>query len=192
MNASSMAGGTCVNGMSYSGRNAANANSAIIVSVTPSDFGSDDALAGMLYQEMLERKNYDLGNGRIPQQLFGDYRQNVASTAYGDFVSCTKGRTVFANLRGLMSEDMEQCFLLGMEHFSRAIPGFDRKDAILSGMETRTSSPVRIIRDETGQSPVRGIFPCGEGAGYAGGIMSAAMDGLKSASALMSLFAPAE
>ncbi len=192
VNASSMAGGTCVNGMSYSGRNAANANSAIIVSVTPADFGSDDALAGMLYQEMLERKNYDLGNGRIPQQLFGDYRQNVASTAYGDFVSCTKGRTVFANLRGLMSEDMEQCFLLGMEHFSRAIPGFDRKDAILSGMETRTSSPVRIIRDETGQSPVRGIFPCGEGAGYAGGIMSAAMDGLKSASALMSLFAPAE
>lgn len=190
VNASSMEGGTCVNGMSYSGRNAANANSAIIVSVTPEDFGSDDALAGMLYQEMLERKNYDLGNGRIPQQLYGDYRQNVASSAYGDFASCTKGQTVFANLRGLMSDDMEQSFLLGMEHFSKAIPEFDRMDAILSGMETRTSSPVRILRDETGQSKVRGLYPCGEGAGYAGGIMSAAMDGLKSASAVMAFFRP--
>ena len=190
VNASSMAGGTCVNGMSYSGRNAANANSAIIVSVTPADFGSDDALAGMRYQEMLERKNYALGSGRIPQQLFGDYRQNVASSAYGDFASCTKGQTVFANLRGLMSDDIEQSFLLGMEHFSKAIPGFDRKDAILSGMETRTSSPVRILRDETGQSEVRGLYPCGEGAGYAGGIMSAAMDGLRSVSAVMAVYAP--
>lgn len=185
VNASSMTGGTCVNGMSYSGRNAANANSAIIVSVTPADFGGDDALSGMVYQEMLERKNFCLGGGKIPQQLFGDFRQNVVSSAYGDFSSCTRGETVFANLRGLMSEEMEQSFMLGMEHFARVIPNFDRKDAILSGMETRTSSPVRILRDDTGQSVVRGLYPCGEGAGYAGGIMSAAIDGLKSASAVM-------
>lgn len=192
VNASSMAGGTCVNGMSYSGRRAANANSAIIVSVTPADFGSDDALAGMEYQEMLERKNYALGQGKIPQQLFGDYRQNVVSSAYGEFAACTKGQTVFSNLRGLMSDDMEQSFMLGMEHFAKAIPNFDRRDAILSGMETRTSSPVRILRDETGQSAVRGLYPCGEGAGYAGGIMSAAMDGLKSASAVMAAYRPAD
>lgn len=192
VNASSMAGGTCVNGMSYSGRRAANANSAIIVSVTPADFGSDDALAGLEYQEMLERKNYALGQGKIPQQLFGDYRQNVVSSAYGEFASCTKGQTVFSNLRGLMSDDMEQSFMLGMEHFAKAIPNFDRRDAILSGMETRTSSPVRILRDETGQSAVRGLYPCGEGAGYAGGIMSAAMDGLKSASAVMAAYRPAD
>lgn len=192
VNASSMAGGTCVNGMSYSGRRAANANSAIIVSVTPADFGSDDALAGMVYQEMLERKNYALGKGKIPQQLFGDYRQNVASSAYGEFASCTKGQTVFSNLRGLMSDDMEQSFMLGMEHFSKAIPDFNRRDAILSGMETRTSSPVRILRDETGQSAIRGLYPCGEGAGYAGGIMSAAIDGLKIASAVMAAYRPAE
>ena len=185
VNASSMTGGTCVNGMSYSGRNAANSNSAIIVSVTPADFGGDDALSGMVYQEMLERKNFCLGGGKIPQQLFGDFRQNVVSSAYGDFSSCTRGETVFANLRGLMSEEMEQSFMLGMEHFARVIPNFDRKDAILSGMETRTSSPVRILRDDTGQSVVRGLYPCGEGAGYAGGIMSAAIDGLKSASAVM-------
>ena len=99
---------------------------------------------------------------------------------------------MFANLRGLMSEEMEQSFMLGMEHFARVIPNFDRKDAILSGMETRTSSPVRILRDDTGQSVVRGLYPCGEGAGYAGGIMSAAIDGLKCASAVMAAFAPAE
>lgn len=190
VNASSMAEGTCVNGMSYSGRGGSNANSAIIVSVTPEDFKASDALAGMRYQEQLERENYRRGGGSIPQQLLGDYRQNVPSSGYGEFSSQTKGAAVFANLRGLMSEDMEMSFLLGMEHFAKIVPQFDRADAILSGMETRTSSPVRITRDEHCESAVRGIFPCGEGAGYAGGIMSAAIDGLKAASAVMEHYAP--
>lgn len=190
VNASSVSGGTCVNGMSYLKRDGDNANSAIIVSVTPEDFGTEDALLGMRYQEMLERKNYKLGNGKIPQQLFGDYRQNVKSSGYGDFISQTKGESTFANLRGLMEPDMEQSFLLGMEHFSKIIPDFDRKDAILSGMETRTSSPVRILRDKNCESEVKGIYPCGEGAGYAGGIMSAAIDGLKVASAVMEKYRP--
>jgi len=104
----------------------------------------------------------------------------------------TKGETTFVNLRGLMSQDMEQSFLLGMEHFARIVPDFDRADAVLSGMETRTSSPVRLIRDEHCESAVGGIYPCGEGAGYAGGIMSAAIDGLKTASAVMERYAPCE
>lgn len=190
VNASSGMQKTCVNGMSYSRRDGSNANSAIIVSVTPEDFGNSDALCGMRYQEKLEKECYRLGNGRIPQQLFGDYRQNVISSDYGAFQSATKGECVFANLRGLMSQQMEQSFLLGMEHFSRIIPGFDRADAILSGMETRTSSPVRIVRDENGESTIKGIYPCGEGAGYAGGIMSAAIDGLKTASAVMKRYCP--
>ena len=99
---------------------------------------------------------------------------------------------MFANLRGLMSADMEQSFMEGMAHFSRIVADFDRRDAILSGMETRTSSPVRILRDERCESAVKGIYPCGEGAGYAGGIMSAAMDGLKVASSIMEKYAPAE
>lgn len=192
VNASSMTEGTCVNGMSYSGRSGSNANSAIIVSVTPADFGAEDALAGMRYQERLERENFKLGGGRIPQQLFGDYRQNTRSSGYGGFPSMTKGETTFVNLRGLMSQDMEQSFLLGMEHFARIVPDFDRADAVLSGMETRTSSPVRLIRDEHCESAVGGIYPCGEGAGYAGGIMSAAIDGLKTASAVMERYAPCE
>ena len=190
VNASSMKEGTCVNGMSYSGRSGSNANSAIIVSVSPEDFGGTDALAGMRYQEQLEQKAYKIGQGRIPQQLFGDYQQNVESTAYGNFASQTKGSTTFANLRGILSNEMEQSFLLGMEHFAKIIPEFDRKDAILSGMETRTSSPVRMIRDKHGVSSVAGVYPCGEGAGYAGGIMSAAIDGLKAASFVMEQFYP--
>ena len=191
VNASSERGKTCVNGMSYSGRSGSNANSAIIVSVTPADFGASDALAGMRFQEMLEQKNYALGNGKIPQQLFGDYRQGVVSSGYGAYASQTKGEICFANLRGLMSEDMETSFMLGMEHFSRMVPQFDRADAILSGMETRTSSPVRILRDSSGESSIRGIYPGGEGAGYAGGIMSAAMDGLRLATDIMQRFHPA-
>jgi hypothetical protein len=190
VNASSYGGGTCVNGMSYSGRGGSNANSAIIVSVTPKDFGAEDALAGMRYQEDLEHKNYKIGGGKIPQQLYGDYCNNVTSTAYGGFVSQTKGDTVFANLRGLMSPEMEESFIQGMSHFSNIIPDFDRSDAILSGMETRTSSPVRILRDEKCESEIKGIYPCGEGAGYAGGIMSAAIDGLKVASSIMENYSP--
>lgn len=190
VNASSVAEKTCVNGMSYSGRSGKNANSAIIVSVSPADYGASDPLAGMRFQEMLEHKTYQLGNGKIPQQLFGDYRQNIPSSAYGNFASQTKGQTCFANLRGLMSEDMEHSFILGMEHFSKIIPQFDRADAILSGMETRTSSPVRMIRDANGESLVHGIYPGGEGAGYAGGIMSAAMDGLRLADDVMKRYHP--
>ena len=192
VNASSEEGRTCVNGMSYSGRSGKNANSAIIVSVTPQDFGADDPLAGMRFQRHLEEKNYKLGGGRIPQQLFGDYVQNVKSSDYGFFASQTKGQTVLTNLRGLMSEDMERSFIDGMTHFGTKIKNFDRADAILSGMETRTSSPVRILRNENCESALQGLYPCGEGAGYAGGIMSAAIDGLKVASAIMERFCPAE
>ena len=190
VNSSSEEGGLVVNGMSYSGRNGSNANSAIIVSVNEKDFGSSDALAGMYFQRKLEKENFLRGNGKIPQQLLGDFKENRLSKSYGDFSSETKGETLFSDLRGLMSEDMETSFLAGMEHFNKIIPGFDRFDAILSGMETRTSSPVRIIRNENLESSVEGIYPCGEGAGYAGGIMSAAMDGLKSAEAIIKKYRP--
>ncbi|MEE1304536.1 MAG: FAD-dependent oxidoreductase [Agathobacter sp.] len=185
VNSSSEKEATVVNGMSYSGRDGQNANSAIIVSVTPKDFGADDALAGMRYQMQLEKKNYQLASGSIPQQLYGDYCQNLVSSDYGSFCSTTKGRTAFANLRGLMSDDMEESFMAGMNHFSHIVPEFDGKDVILSGMETRTSSPVRINRDEFFESQIAGIYPCGEGAGYAGGITSAAMDGIKVAEAII-------
>ncbi len=185
VNASSEQKCLAVNGMSYSGRDGANANSAIIVSVTENDFDGTDALAGVRFQEALEERAYEVGQGKIPQQLFEDYCMNRASASYGSFVSATKGASVLCNLRGILPEELEEAFINGMHTFSRSIPDFDRADAILSGVESRTSSPVRISRDASFQAPIRGIYPCGEGAGYAGGIMSAAMDGLKVAEAIL-------
>ena len=185
VNASSEEGRVAVNGMSYSARDSKNANSAIIVSVNPEDFEGDDALSGVRFQQKLEAKTYELAQGKIPQQLFGDYCLNQPTKAYGAYESETRGERAFANLRGLLSEEVENSFIEGMHAFSKAIPGFDRKDAILSAIESRTSSPVRINRDEEFLSNIGGIYPCGEGAGYAGGITSAAMDGLKVAEAIM-------
>ena len=144
----------------------------------------------MEFQRKLEEKAYALGNGKIPQQLLGDYKENRKSESYGEFASCAKGQTAFANLRGLFQKDVEQAFLEGMECFGRKLHGFDRADAILSGVESRTSSPVRITRDTLFESNIKGIYPCGEGAGYAGGIMSAAMDGLKVAEAVAGRYHP--
>lgn len=190
VNASSEKERLAVNGMSYAARDGKNANSAIIVSVTPEDFKKlcpnepEDALLGVRFQEVLEERAYLLGKGKIPQQLFGDYCKNIPSTQYGAYESETRGEHVLCNLRGLLPEELEEAFIEGMQHFSHAIPNYDRKDAILSGIESRTSSPVRITRGESLESNIKGIYPCGEGAGYAGGIMSAAMDGLKVAEAV--------
>ena len=184
VNASSEEGRLAINGMSYSKRDSANANSAIIVSVTPDDFPDQTALGGVRFQRKLEEKAYALANGKIPQQLFGDFKQDRVSKEYGSFKSCVKGATAFANLRGLLSEEMNDCLIDGMKQFGRKIAGFDREDAILSGIESRTSSPLRMIRDEQLESNIKGLYPCGEGAGYAGGITSAAMDGMRIAEAI--------
>ena len=198
VNSSSEENRLVVNGMSYSGRNSSTANSAIIVSVEKKDFTNPffftdatkipeetDPLAGMHFQKALEERAYQLAMGKIPQQLYGDFCDNKPSFAYGDFVSNVKGATAFVNLRGLLCPDMEESFMQGMEHFAHIIPDFDRRDAILSGIESRTSSPIRILRDENYESSIKGIYPCGEGAGFAGGITSAAMDGIRVAEAII-------
>ena len=190
VNSSSEENHLVVNGMSYSKRDSSTANSAIIVSVNTSDFGGDDPLAGMRYQQALEKKAYSLANGKIPQQLYGDYCANRISKEYGDFTSNAKGLTELSNLRGLLNSDIEESFMGGMQHFARFIPNFDRKDAILSGIESRTSSPLRILRNENYESMIQGLYPCGEGAGYAGGITSAAMDGIKVAEAIIKKYKP--
>ena len=204
VNSSSQEEMLVVNGMSYSGRNSSTANSAIIISVDERDFtnpffftgGAEDllkekdALCGMRFQQAMERKAYQLANGKIPQQLYGDFCENKCSSSYGAFASNTKGKTAFVNLRGLFSEDMEESFMGGIEHFARIIPGFNREDAILSGVESRTSSPLKIIRNEVYESEIKGIYPCGEGAGYAGGITSAAMDGIRVAEAIIQKYKP--
>lgn len=191
VNASSEQGGLAINGMSYQKRDGRNANSAVIVSVTPDDFadGGKDPLSGIRFQKELEQQAYALGNGRIPQQLYGDYKNGILSSAYGDFPSQTKGACIFADLNTLLPSSLRQPFLNGMEQFAQYIPDFNRYDAILSGIESRTSSPVRILRNDAYISSTDGIYPCGEGAGYAGGIMSAAMDGMKVAEAVAGRYA---
>lgn len=200
VNSSSEQNRLVVNGMSYSGRNSSTANSAIIVSVNTEDFYDviqengqkieKNALAGMRFQQQLEEKAFQLANGKIPQQLYGDFCNNRVSKEYGNFSSNTKGNTLFTNLRGLLTQDMEESFINGMKHFSNIVSDFDRYDAILSGIESRTSSPLRILRNENFESMIKGIYPCGEGAGYAGGITSAAMDGIKVAEAIIKKYKP--
>ena len=190
VNASSEEGMTAVNGMSYQDRAGENANSAIIVTVDSSDFGSDDVLAGMHYQQKLERAAYEAGNGLIPVQLFGDFVNNQVSTAFGEINPQIKGGYAFTNLRCVLTGPVGNALIEGVRSFEHQIVGFSREDAILAGVESRTSSPVRIERGETMESNVKGLYPCGEGAGYAGGITSAAMDGLKVAEEIIRRFSP--
>lgn len=188
VNASSEPGRLAVNGMSYSGRKGDNANSAIIITVSPEDFGGGEPLSGVEFQRRLEEKAFKLGEGRIPQQLFGDFERGRVSLSYGSYGSCTKGSTSLAPLHELFTDEMRASFVEGMHRFGGIIQTFDRYDCILSGVESRTSSPVKIPRDEAFLSNKPGVYPCGEGAGYAGGIMSAAMDGLKVAEAIIRRF----
>ena len=184
VNASSEEERLAVNGMSYHRRDGKNANSAVIVTVTPEDFEGSGPLSGVAFQRQLEENAYLLGKGKIPQQLFGDFESQKISSNYGSFQSEIKGQHTFGALHELFSEDIRDSFCQGMHQFARYIPDFDRADTILSGVESRTSSPVRIMRNEAFESNKKGIYPCGEGAGYAGGIMSAAMDGMKVAEAI--------
>ena len=196
VNASSEEGHLAVNGMSYSDRSSQNANSAIIVAVTPEDFGSDHPLAGVYFQRELEKKAYKLGKGKIPVQRYGVFKKCVEKGALeedefadeGCFMPCTKGAYCFADVTKILPKECNRAFVEGMEQFGRMIHGFDRPDALLLGVESRTSSPVRIHRNEQLQSAIRGLYPCGEGAGYAGGITSAAMDGVRVAEEIASKF----
>ncbi len=192
VNASSEEGHLAVNGMSNHARDGENANSAVIVTVTPEDFGGNDKdpLAGVEFQRRLEEKAFKLGQGLIPVQLYGDFKEDRESGGFGGVNPQFCGKVRFANLRTLLPEDVTLAMVEGIDRFGQIIKGFDRPDGILAGIESRTSSPIRIPRNEEAESPVRGLYPCGEGAGYAGGITSAAMDGIRTAECLAKRFRP--
>lgn len=190
VNASSEKGRLAVNGMSNRARDGRNANAAMIVTVTPDDFDGEGPLAGVEFQRRLEQKAFSLCNGKVPVQLYKDFKENKISHMFGEVIPDIKGSYAFGNLRELLPEELAEAFIEGMESFEHKIAGFARWDAVLSGIESRTSSPVRIWRDENGESNVNGLYPCGEGAGYAGGITSAAMDGIRVAEKIAGRFAP--
>lgn len=213
VNASSEEGRLAVNGMSYSGRNAEHANSAIVVAIDEKDYGTEHVLAGMHFQRELEEKAYKLCDGKIPVQFYDDFKANVQTKLSGDksakdtqdlqsdmsditeaqaddSIHSIKGLYAFADVTEIFPTAISKAIVDGMETFDHTIPGFAKENPLLCGVESRTSAPVRILRDQFYQANIRGIYPCGEGAGYAGGITSAAMDGMKVAESIIVQFCP--
>ena len=197
VNASSEEKRLVVNGMSYSKRDGKNANSAIVVTVDTQDFGGTDVLSGVEFQRRLEEAAYEIGGGKIPVEYFDDYKKGIELLKSGESdesvlasinahedagrnTPSIKGEYTYAPVHRLLPESLGESIAEGMEQFGRMIKGFDSDEALFSGVEARTSSPVRINRGDTLEAlDVEGLYPCGEGAGYAGGITSAAMDGMK-------------
>ena len=192
VNASSESGRLAVNGMSNYLRDSGRANSAIVMSVGERDFPKGDpVLAGMSFQEQLEEKAYRLCGGRVPVQRFASFeKKEIDARIPSEEELCIRGAASPGALHTLLPEGLTKSFVSGMHEFGRRIHGFDGEEAYVIGLESRTSSPVRILRDASGESAVEGLFPCGEGAGYAGGITSAAVDGIRAAECIASRFRP--
>lgn len=184
VNASSEERALAVNGMSYQARDGRNANSALVVTVSPADYPDASPLGGVAYQRDLEQKAWRLANGKVPVQLWEDYQAFRESRRLGDVLPSIKGEYGLCGLRSILPKAVGDTIEEGILAFQKKIPGFARPDCLLSGVESRTSSPVRILRGPDMQSSIRGFYPCGEGAGFAGGITSAAIDGIKVAEAI--------
>ena len=187
MAAASEEGGVAVNGMSEHARNARNSNSALLVGVEPGDFGSAHPLAGFEFQRQMERAAYALGGGgyKAPAQLVEDFLRGRASDRLGEVQPSYQPGVMLTDLRACLPAFVTASLQAGLPLLGRQLKGFDRPDAVLTGVESRSSSPVRLLRDDGGRSAVAGVYPCGEGAGYAGGILSAAVDGIRCAEWLL-------
>lgn len=182
--ASSEEGRLAVNGMSCFARDAENSNSALLVNVTPEDYGSAHPLAGMYFQRNIEEKAFAAGGSdySAPVEKAGDFLENRLSEKFGKVKPSYRPNVKFARPEDYLPDLVCESLRLGIREMGKKIKGFDDNDAILIGVESRSSSPVRIERGESLESvSVKGLFPCGEGAGYAGGIISAAVDGMKCA-----------
>ena len=189
VNASSEKKLLAINGMSNHRRDSVSSNSAIVVALSPSDYGKS-VLDGISFQRKLEEKTYKIGNGKIPVQLYEDYKNNKVSTKFGNVEPIFKGGYTFANINEIFPEFINASLKEAIDYYDTKIKGFNRSDAIIAGVESRTSSPIRIERDENFNSSVIGIYPCGEGAGYAGGITTSAMDGLKVCEKIVEQYRP--
>ena len=187
--AASETGSVVTNGMSEYARDGQNSNAALLVGITPEDFGSAHPLAGIAFQRKIERAAFEAGGEAYsaPCQRVGDLLENRATTALNGSVQPTyRPGVVPGDLRTVLPDYICDSMAEGIRRMGRRLRGFDDPDALLTAPETRSSSPVRILRNETRECPtVRGLFPCGEGAGYAGGITSAAVDGLRCAEEIL-------
>lgn len=185
--AASEAGRVATNGMSYADRDGENANAALLVTVNPRDFPGDGPLAGMAWQREIEEAAFRAGGGgyRAPVQRVGDFLAGRPSTGPGRIKPTYRPGVSWTDLRRVLPEKIADGLAQALPLLDQSLTGFADPDAVLTAPETRSSSPVRILRGENRQSPLSGLYPAGEGAGYAGGIMSAAIDGMLSAEALI-------
>ena len=185
--AASEAGGVVTNGMSLAARDGENANAALLVTLHPEDFPGADVFAGMRWQREIERACYACGGGdyRAPAQRVGDFLAGRPSTGAGEVKPSYRPGVVWGDLHEVLPERITSVLERALPELGKRLRGFDTPDAVLTAPETRSSSPVRILRGETLCAAVDGLYPCGEGAGYAGGITSAAVDGLRCAEALL-------
>ena len=175
------------NGMSYYARDGKNANAALLVGVEPKDFGGDHPLQGMYWQQELESKAFIAGgrNYAAPAQRVEDLLKNRPSRQGGEVIPTYSCGVAWGDFKGVLPEFVIDTLKMGIVEMDKKLHGFNFADAVLTGVETRSSSPIRMDRDENYQSPIEGIYPCGEGAGYAGGIVSAAVDGVKVAMSII-------
>ena len=186
VNASSEENRLVVNGMSNHDRESDYANSAIVVTVNEKDYGND-LFDGVKFQRKIEENTYIVGKGFIPVQKYIDFK-NKEITSNLEFCEGIKGKYTLSNLNEILPEILNKSLIEGIENFGKKIKGFNNDDTILCGVESRTSSPIRIERNEMYEIGNTGIYPCGEGAGYAGGITSAAIDGIKIAEIICKKF----
>ncbi len=184
---SSEHGGVLTNGMSENARSGVNANSALLVGVAPEDFPYEGALGGMYWQRDIERKAFEYGGGNYhaPCQTVGDFLKGVGSKVAGRVKPSYRPEVLWGDIRAVLPQTVTDSMAEALPLLGRKLKGFDTPTAVLTAPETRSSSPVRIERDEHRRSAFVGLIPCGEGAGYAGGIMSAAVDGLKCAESVI-------
>ena len=185
--AASEAGRVVTNGMSYADRAGENANAALLVTLNPKDFPIEGDLGGMYWQRQLEEAAYNLsGSYHAPAQKVGDFLAGRASTGPGAVQPTYRPGVVWCDLHDVLPEKITRALAEALPQLEGNLKGYADPDAVLTAPETRSSSPVRIVRNETKQSPaLSGLYPAGEGAGYAGGIMSAAIDGMLCAEALL-------
>ncbi|MBO5928588.1 MAG: FAD-dependent oxidoreductase [Clostridia bacterium] len=185
--AASEEGGVAVNGMSNFARDAENSNSALLVEVTPHDIEGDSPLAGFAWQRRLEQAAFKAGGGgyAAPVQTVGDFLAHRTGTPFGEVTPSYLPGVKMADLHDCLPPFVAKSLAFALPQFGKQLHGFDRADAVLTGVESRSSSPVRMVRDELGFSSIAGVYPCGEGAGYAGGITSAAVDGIRVAQKIL-------
>ena len=185
--AASEDGGVCTNGMSYSRRDGENANAALLVTLHTEDFPDKGVLSGMYWQREIEQAAYACGGGNYlaPAQLAGDFLARRPSTGPGEVKPSYRPGVVWGELHQVLPERITGVLEQALPELGKKLRGFDSPDAVLTAPETRSSSPVRILRGKTLSSEIEGLYPCGEGAGYAGGISSAAVDGMRCAEAVL-------